>query len=107
MACRIEADRHPISEGVYRSGGRDESLTVGSSEIRFQIRRGDPQETERLDQTYQYTVRPDGEVIAFPQRSVEMLTGVARFDWYWDGKSIQQKDIKNRLPDKIYTLEQR
>jgi hypothetical protein len=105
LVCRYVPDRHPIAEGTYRSAGGDETLFVSSDRIRFQIRRGGTRSSERLDLTYEYTVQADGNIEPFPMRSVEIFTGVGRFNWHTDGESIRQDDPKGQLAPRFYKRE--
>ena len=45
-----------------------------------------------VDRKYSYTVRSDGRIHPSPLVSSDIQLGVAKFDWFWDGQAIIQKE---------------
>lgn len=100
-ACREEQARIP--EGTYVSVSGAETIEVGKSDIRFRIMIDERGIGSIVDRTYQYEVLPNGRLQPYPMASTEVLTGVGRFDWHWDGEQITQLDArKGGANAKIY-----
>ena len=97
---------HPIIVGTYSSPSGDEEIVVSESKIRFKIRLNDSNGNRALDKTYDYTVESDGRLETVGVTSVDAAFGVGRFDWYWDGEKITQKDTRSNAPAKVFMLKQ-
>jgi len=90
--CREEQVRIP--EGTYISESRAETIQVVNSTIRFRIMLEEQRPSRIVDRTYQYEVLPNGRLQPHPMTSEEVMTGIGRFDWHWDGEQITQVDVR-------------
>lgn len=81
----------PIPVGVY-SHGKDygEKIFVSQTEITFYIKI----DNYIIQRKLNYSVLPDGTINLYTMASSELLTGIGRYEWYWDGKNIIQRDFK-------------
>lgn len=51
-----------------------------------------------------YDVHPDGVLYAYPISTGEYASGIGKFDWYWDGEKIIQKNLKTGETVKVFSL---
>jgi hypothetical protein len=79
----------PIPSGSYKSSIGSRWINVSTNNITFHLESDTSHEA-----TYRYTLRPSGRIQIFLERSVEVLSEVGRSDFYWDGKSIIQVDLR-------------
>jgi hypothetical protein len=101
LGCRA-ADQHPIKPGKYLSPSGDEGITVFESRMRFQIRLPVENREVSLDKTYSYTALDNGRIEPLGITSEEWVFGIGRFDWFWNGETITQKDTRSEAPTKIF-----
>ena len=85
------AAQQPIPAGTYISEkAPGEQISVHGTQMKFHIRVND----RIVDHTYDYSVVSDGSIHLSPQVSSEILLGVPRYRWLWDGKAIFQHEPK-------------
>lgn len=92
--CACRDDQVRIPEGTYVSVSGAETIEVGKSDIRFRIVLDEQGTGGIVDRTYQYEVQPNGRLQPYPMTSTEVMTGIGRFDWHWDGEQITQVDAR-------------
>ena len=94
IACA--KDFHPIPDGTYVASKSEQRITVTGSTIHFYVRLNESSAGPgMLERTYQYTVLRDGRVQPYPVRSADAVFGIGKFDWYWDGEKILQRDPRS------------
>lgn len=81
---------HSIPIGIYGSDTRGEEISVSPEEIKFHLK----VDERFVDHTYDYTVQANGRIYLSPQVSSDILLGVPKYQWFWDGKAIIQKQPK-------------
>ena len=80
-----------IPNGTYMTSDMKETITVDGANIRFRVLAGEDR-TKMIDRSCEYSVWPDGRLQPHPLASQEVLTGIGKFDWRWDGQAIVQSD---------------
>jgi hypothetical protein len=79
----------PIPAGTYASDlTLSDEILVSPRDIRFRVK----VDERVVDRSYSYTVLPDGRIHPSPLVSSDIQLGVAKFDWFWDGQAIIQKE---------------
>jgi hypothetical protein len=86
-----------IPNGAYMTADMKEAITVEGPRIHFKVIAGEDG-TRMIDRSCEYSVWPDGRLQPLPLSSQEVLTGIGKFDWRWDGLAIVQSDP--RAPDR-------
>lgn len=86
-----------IPDGAYMTADMEEAITVEGPDIHFKVLAGEDG-ARTIDRSCQYSVWPDGRLQPHPLASQEVLTGIGKFNWRWDGEAIVQSDP--RYPDR-------
>jgi len=91
MSSACAAPHHPIPVGTYVSDKTPgDQVSVLATQIRFHVKVND----RFVDHVYDYTVESDGRIHLSPQVSSDILLGVPKYQWSWDGKAILQREPK-------------
>lgn len=99
-ACE-ETPQPPVPNGTYVTSSKEEAITVDGRKINFRVFVDDGQ-TQLSNRSSDFDVWPDGKIVPHPLASQEMLIGIGKFDWRWDGSAIVQSDP--RRPDRAATV---
>lgn len=86
------AEGRTMSNGTYLDPSGDQKITVRGYRIHFLIALEKGRPDRRLDREYDYSLLPDGRIQPRPLVSSDVVSGIAKFDWHWDGKVISQSD---------------
>jgi hypothetical protein len=86
------SDSRPIENGTYLARSGEGKISVRDQEIHFIVTISHEGRKEVLDRRYNYTVLPDGRIQPHPVRSVDAAFGIGRYDWYWEGGEIVQRN---------------
>jgi hypothetical protein len=89
-----------VSDGTYETSSKEEAITVDGRKITFRVFVDDAR-TQLSNRSSEFDVWPDGKLVPHPLASQEMLTGIGKFEWRWDGRVIVQTDP--RRPDRPAT----
>ena len=82
-------NHRPIPAGTYVSDRKAaDEISISPSGISFRVK----VEDRVVDRKYDYTVLPDGRIHPSPLVTSDIQVGVAKFDWFWDGQAIIQRD---------------
>ncbi len=66
----------------------ENQVSVLATKIRFHVKVNDG----FVDHVYDYAVESDGRIRLSPQVSSDILLGVPKYQWFWDGKVILQRE---------------
>lgn len=101
VSCTSTIEEKRIEDGVYLNPSKLEMVEVRGRTIEFKIRVSDDLMQQRnIHRKYQnYTLLANGSfwptpTVSTPIRSADYLFGVGRFEWFWDGTHITQKNPK-------------
>lgn len=86
------SDSHPIENGTYRARSGEGTISVRDQEIHFVVTIEHEGNQQVLDRKYSYTVLPNSRIQPYPVRSVDAAFGIGRYDWYWEGGEIVQRN---------------
>jgi len=86
-----------LPNGTYVTSSKEEAITVDGRKIIFRVFVDDAR-TQLSNRSSEFDVWPEGKIVPHPLASQEMLTGIGKFDWRWDGSAIAQSDP--RRPDR-------
>jgi hypothetical protein len=95
-ACE-EPSQPVVPDGTYETSSKDEAITVDGRKITFRVFLDDAR-AQLSNRSLEFDVWPEGKIVPHPLASQEMLTGIGKFEWHWDGRAIVQSDP--RRPDR-------
>ena len=103
QSCK-EPPQPNVPNGTYVTSSKEESVIVQGRKITFRVFVDDAR-TKLSDRTTEFYLWPEGTLVPYTLASQEMLTGIGKFDWSWDGIAIRQSDP--RRPDRAVTIFER
>jgi hypothetical protein len=101
VSCASNTEVKKITDGVYRDPSKMEMVAIRGREIEFQIHVNDGQREQAVHKVYpNYTLLINGKfwpaaTASVPIRSADVLLGVGRFEWFWDGDKITRRHPKS------------
>jgi hypothetical protein len=90
-----------VPDGTYETSSKEEAVTIEGGKITFRVFVDDAR-TQLSNRSSEFDVWPEGKIVPHPLASQEMLTGIGKFEWRWDGSAIVQSDP--RRPDRPATI---
>lgn len=93
-----EGNTPSIGEGKYISSANDGWIVVADMHLYFHLKIEGKSSDLYWDMKYNYSIQPDSRIHLSPLVSSDYITGIARFDWFWNEENgtIVRKDSKNR-----------
>lgn len=95
-----------LPSGTYVASATKETITIDEAKIHFKVFVDDGH-TQLIDRSCEFSVWPDGRIQPHPLASQEVLTGIGKFYWRWDGQAIVQSDPRAPArPARIFKLQE-
>ena len=86
------AEQKPMIDGKYIDPSGEQTITVRGLRIHFKIALEKGHRGRYVDHEYDYSILPDGRIQPKPLVSTDVVSGVAKFDWFWNGTVITRTD---------------